>query len=43
MPAIFKAFTMISKQPEILDTDDEEALTQKNVAAKCERAGIHRT
>jgi hypothetical protein len=40
MPAIFKAFTMIGKQPEIQYTDDEGALTQTNVAAEFERAGI---
>ena len=40
MPAIFKAFTIIGKQPEILYTDDEGALTKKWVAAEFERAGI---
>ena len=40
MPAIFKAFTMIGKQPEILYTDDEGALTDKRVAAEFEGAGI---
>ncbi len=32
MPEIFKAFKIIGEQPEILYTDDEGALTQKNVA-----------
>ena len=40
MPAIFKAFKMIGKQPEILYTNDEGALTDKRVAAEFERAGI---
>ena len=40
MPAIFKAFTMIGKQPEILYTDDEGALTNKWVAGEFEKAGI---
>ena len=40
MPAIFKAFTMIGKQPEILYTDDEGALTKNWVASEFERAGI---
>ncbi len=31
---------MIRKQPEILHTDDEGALTDKRVAAEFERAGI---
>ena len=29
MPAIFKAFKMVGKQPEILYTDDEGSLTEK--------------
>ena len=40
MPAIFKAFTIIGKQPEILYTDDEGALTNKWVAGEFERASI---
>ena len=34
MPAIFKAFTIIGKQPEILYTDGEGALTNKWVAGE---------
>ena len=40
MPALFKAFTIIGKQPEILYTDDEGALTNKWVAGEFEKAGI---
>ena len=40
MAAIFKAFTLIGKQPEILYTDDDGALSNKWVAAEFERAGI---
>ena len=40
MPALFKAFTTIGKQPEILYTDDEGALNIKWAAAEFERAGI---
>ena len=40
MDAIFKAFQIMGKQPEILYTDDEGALTNKWVAAEFERAGI---
>ena len=40
MPALFKAFQVIGKQPEILYTDDEGALNKKWVAAEFERAGI---
>ena len=40
MTAIFKAFSIIGKQPEILYTDDEGALTGKWVAGEFERAGI---
>ena len=40
MPALFKAFTTIGKQPEILYTDDEGALNTKWVAGEFERAGI---
>ena len=39
-PAMFKAFTMIGKQPEILYTDDAGALTKKWVAGEFEKAGI---
>ena len=40
MPALFKAFQVIGKQPEILYSDDEGALAKKGVAAEFERAGI---
>ena len=40
MEAIFKAFTLMGKQPEILYTDDEGALSNKWVAAEFERACI---
>ena len=40
MAALFKAFTTIGKQPEILYTDDEGALQQTWVADEFERAGI---
>ena len=40
MPALFKAFQTIGKQPEILYTDDEGALQQTWVAEEFERAGI---
>lgn len=40
MPAIFNAFTMIGKQPEIQYIDDEGALTKNWVASEFERAGI---
>ena len=40
MEAIFKAFKLMGKQPEILYTDDEGALSNKWVAVEFERAGI---
>ena len=40
MAAIFKAFKIIGKQPEILYTDNEGALTKKWVSEEFERAGI---
>ncbi len=40
MEAIFKAFTLMGKQPEILYTDDEGALSNKWVAAEFESSGI---
>ena len=40
MQAIFKAFEMMGKQPEILYTDNEGALTKDWVAAEFEKAGI---
>ncbi len=40
MAAIFKAFTIIGKQPEISYTDEDGALSNKWVAGEFERAGI---
>ena len=40
MAAFFKDFQIIGKQPEILYTDNEGALTKKWVAEEFERAGI---
>ena len=40
MEAIFKAFKLMGKQPDILYTDDDGALSNKWVAAEFERAGI---
>jgi hypothetical protein len=40
MSAIFKAFALMGKQPDILYTDDEGALRNKWVAEEFERAGI---
>ncbi len=40
MPAFFKAFTRIGKQPEILYTDDEGASTNKWVGGEFEKSGI---
>ncbi len=40
MPAIFKACTLMGKQPEILYTDGEGALSKRWVAAEFEKAGI---
>ena len=40
MEAIFKAFEMMGKQPEILYTDNEGALSTKWVPAEFNRAGI---
>ena len=43
MEAIFKAFEMMGRQPEILYTDNEGALTTSWVPAEFERAGIQHT
>ena len=42
MAAIFQGFKEIGKQPEVLYTDEEGALMQKDVAPEFEKMGVQR-